>query len=82
MAVFLLKGRYGGTFNPGTATGAVFADVPATHWAAAWIERAYQYGITVGCSAGPARYCPDDQVSRAAMAVFLKRGFALVAPPN
>ena len=43
---------------------------------------AYQYGITLGCSASPARYCPDDQVSRAAMAVFLKRGFALVAPPN
>jgi len=82
MAIFLLKGRYGGTFNPGTATGTVFADVPATHWAAAWIERAYQYGITLGCSASPARYCPDDQVSRAAMAVFLKRGFALVAPPN
>ena len=82
MAIFLLKGRYGGTFNPGTAAGTVFADVPAAHWAAAWIERAYQYGITVGCSASPARYCPDDPVSRAAMAVFLKRGFALVAPPN
>ena len=31
-------------------------------------------GITVGCAAGPPRrYCPDDFVSRAQMATFLKR---------
>jgi hypothetical protein len=82
MAIFLLKGRYGGTFNPGTGTGTVFTDVPSTHWAAAWIERAYQYGITLGCSASPAKYCPDDLVSRASMAVFLKRAFYLVGPPT
>ena len=38
MAIFLLRARFGPAFNPGTATGLVFADVPATHWAAAWIE--------------------------------------------
>jgi hypothetical protein len=71
MAVFLLKGKYGQTYNPPAATGAVFGDVPAGHWAAPWIEQLYAEGITGGCGNG--NYCPETQVSRDQMAVFLLR---------
>ena len=81
MAPMLLKARYGSTFNPGSATGTVFADVPRTHLFAAWIERIYQYGITLGCTSTPRNYCPDASVTRAQMALFLQRTFNLVSPP-
>jgi hypothetical protein len=81
MAPFMLKGRYGSTFNPGTASGSVFADVPATHAMAAWIERLYSYGITTGCTGTPRNYCPDASVTRGQVAIFLMRAFGLVAPP-
>ncbi|MBL8063022.1 MAG: S-layer homology domain-containing protein [Anaerolineales bacterium] len=70
MAVFILKGIHGGNYTPPAATGNVFNDVPASHWAAAWIEQLYAEGITVGCSIGS--YCPDQtETTRAQMAVFL-----------
>jgi hypothetical protein len=57
----------------------VFDDVPASFWAAAWIERFQALGFTNGCAA--ARYCPDAHVRRDEMAVFLQRVFALPAKP-
>jgi hypothetical protein len=82
MAPFLLKARYGSTFNPGKATGSVFGDVPAAHWAAPWIERLYSYGFTTGCTASPRNYCPDLLLTRAQMAIFIKRVFNLASPPS
>ena len=59
-----------------------FADVDAGQWWAAHVERLAELGITVGCGAGPARYCPDDPVTRAQAASFLERAFRLdPAPP-
>jgi hypothetical protein len=81
MAPMLLKARYGATFNPGTASGTMFADVPRTHPFATWIERMYSYGITTGCTTSPRRYCPDATVTRAEMALFLQRTFGLLPPP-
>lgn len=81
MAPMLVRARYGATFNPGTATGTIFTDVPASHPFAAWIERAYQYGISLGCSGSPRKYCPNAQVTRAQMAMFLQRAFALPPAP-
>jgi hypothetical protein len=75
MAVFLLRSKHGVAYNPPTATGTVFTDVPASHWAAAWIEQLAAEGITGGCGAGT--YCPENQVTRAEMAVFLVRTFDL-----
>ncbi len=72
MAVFLLKLRYGATYSPpavGTSTG--FTDVPTTHWAASFIKKLFQDGITAGCSS--TTYCPDSPVTREQMAVFLLR---------
>jgi len=81
MAVFLLRAKHGQDYIPPSATGTVFADVPATHWAAAWIEQLAAEGITNGCGGG--NYCPGALLSRDQMAVFLLRtrhGQAYVPP--
>jgi Tol biopolymer transport system component len=70
MAVFLLRGIHGSTYNPpavGEGTG--FVDVPTDHWAAAWIKQLAAEGITGGCGGG--NYCPGAPVTRDQMAVFL-----------
>ncbi len=72
MAVFLLKAEHGSDYVPPAASGTLFSDVPADHWAAAWIERLAAEGITTGCSAG--MYCPQNPVTRAQMAIFLLKG--------
>jgi hypothetical protein len=69
MAVFLMKGEHGVAWTPPLATGAVFSDVPASAFAADWIEALAAEGITAGCGGG--RYCPSGLVTRAEMAVFL-----------
>ena len=74
MAVFLLKSRHGTSYSPGGEIGD-FSDVPANHWAAAWIEQLAAEGITSGCGAGI--YCPESSVTRAQMAVFLVKTFNL-----
>jgi hypothetical protein len=81
MAIFLLHARYGSTYNPGTATGTLFADVPKTYWAAAWVERAYQLSMMPGCASSPLRFCPDVLVTRAEMATLLKNTFSLALAP-
>ena len=57
-----------------------FNDVPDSHWAADWIYRLHDSGITTGCSLEPPLYCPEDSVTRAQMAVFLERGINLGVP--
>ncbi|MBI5295146.1 MAG: S-layer homology domain-containing protein [Chloroflexi bacterium] len=69
MAVFLERGMNDSTYTPPPATGTIFNDIPADHWAGAWIEQLAADGITGGCGNG--NYCPDLQVTRAQMAVFL-----------
>jgi hypothetical protein len=61
----------------------VFADVPLGYWALDFVERLYAAGITGGCATSPLRYCPEETVTRAQMAVFLLRGRygASYAPP-
>ncbi len=55
--------------------GHLFADVPVVgkEWMEPWIEAFYNAGITTGCGAGPLIYCPENPVTRAAMAVFILR---------
>ena len=84
MAVFLVRGQHGGTFVPPPATGTVFADVPASHPQAAYIEQLFRDGLTNGCATSPLRYCPGDAVPRDQMATFLIRvahGAAYTPPP-
>jgi hypothetical protein len=78
MAVFLVRAKHGASYVPPPATGTVFADVPATFWAAPYIEQIYRDGITAGCGGG--NYCPAGIVSREQMAAFLARTFNLPLP--
>jgi hypothetical protein len=81
MAVFLLKASLGEHYAPPPATGAVFGDVPASAFAAAWIEDLAARGVTGGCGGGD--FCPDATVTRAQMAVFLLKALngSSYAPP-
>lgn len=74
MAVFLLRAKYGSSYSPPAATG-IFGDVPLNYWAVHWIEQLAAEGITAGCGNGD--YCPESQVTRDQMAVFLVRTFGL-----
>jgi Immunoglobulin I-set domain/Right handed beta helix region/S-layer homology domain len=77
MAVFMLKASQGSTYTPPAASGTIFADVPASAFAAAWIEDLYKRNITGGCFSNPPRYCPTNPNNRQQMAVFLTKAFGL-----
>ncbi len=78
MAVFILRGKNGGTFLPPPATGNVLEDVTATTFLARWVEQFFTDGLTTGCGTSPGaskpNYCPTDNVTRDGMSVFLLRG--------
>ena len=76
MAVFLLAAEHGSSYTPPPATG-IFTDVPLSSPFARWIEQLYREGITAGCGTNPPRYCPDQNVTRGQMAVFLSSTFSL-----
>jgi hypothetical protein len=69
MALFLLRAKGGPSYLPPACTNATFSDVPCSNPFAAWIYELVARGITTGCGGG--RYCPNDPVTRAQMAVFL-----------
>jgi photosystem II stability/assembly factor-like uncharacterized protein len=82
IAVFLLRGKNGVGYAPPPATGTVFGDVPASAFAAGFIEELSVQGITAGCGGG--NYCPDAALTRAEVAVLLlktKHGSNFVPPP-
>jgi hypothetical protein len=78
MAVFLLRTRDGGTYNPPACTVATFLDVPCSSPFAAWIYELVRRGITGGCATG--LYCPTSPNTRAQMAIFLTTTFGLALP--
>jgi hypothetical protein len=81
MAVFLLRAKYGSSYMPppvGTSTG--FIDVSVSHPLARWIKQLAAEGITSGCDS--VNYCPDFDVTRGQMAVFLVRTFDLPHSPS
>jgi hypothetical protein len=61
---------------PGVAT---FADVPVGHPQRQFIEAMVAAGITGGCGGG--NYCPNDNVTRGQMAVFLAAALGLHFAP-
>ena len=58
-----------------------FADVDASHPQAALVERFAEIGVTQGCGDGT-NFCPDGEVTRAHMAVFLSRAHGLPEGPD
>ncbi len=63
--------------DPEPISASRFADVAVDQWWAPHAERLAELGITLGCGTEPARYCPDDPVTRSQMASFLARAFRL-----
>ncbi|OGP73928.1 MAG: hypothetical protein A2V86_03660 [Deltaproteobacteria bacterium RBG_16_49_23] len=50
-----------------------FVDIPGTNWARDYIYTIFNFDITLGCSAAPLQYCPDNPVTREQMAAFIVR---------
>lgn len=87
---FLIFGQHTGSDQQGTpppgglaqgtpgATGAsqppIFADVPSSHWARAYIETLYHQGYVAGCATSPLEYCPDSPMTRGESAVLIEKG--------
>jgi hypothetical protein len=85
MAVFLLRAKHGASYAPPPAVH-TFADLPVAgkEWQEAWVDQFYLEGITSGCGMSPLIYCPENPVTRAAMAVFILRakyGASYTPPP-
>ncbi len=80
MAVWLVRALDGR--DPPRSGDSRFADVASWQWWAPHVERLADLGITRGCKTGPARFCPDQPVSRAQMASFLQRAFRLSPAPS
>ncbi len=60
-------------YVPPACTG-IFTDVACPDgFAVNWIEKLYNDGITAGCGTNPLTYCPDANVTRAQMAVFIEK---------
>ena len=62
--------------DPVSVTSTRFGDVDPSHPYAAFVERFADLGGTAGCNDGTV-FCPDADVTRAQMAVFLARAFDL-----
>ena len=82
IAVILCRAK---GFEPLPRDTPTFADVPPDHWGYGWIERLVDRdswcGVLMsgGCDPGPPpKFCPDDIVTRASLAVFLGRAFGIV----
>jgi hypothetical protein len=71
MAKFIVLALAGSsfTYNPTP----YFTDVPASYLYFTYIQKLYELGITDGCQAAPAMFCPDDGVTRDQTAAFIIR---------
>ena len=86
MAVFVLVAREGATYLPPLCTTPVFNDVPASNPFCRWVEELVRRGVAGGCGGG--NYCPNGQVTREQMPIFVLRTLdptltpPACAPPN
>jgi hypothetical protein len=72
MAVFIIRALLGEI--PDDPRDPFFDDVRRTHPFFKYVQKMKELGITNGCSENPSLYCPDDNVTRGQMAVFIVRG--------
>ena len=63
--------------EPDELSSTRFVDVGADEWWMPFVERLAELGVTKGCEVEPARFCPEQFVTRAQMATFLTRAFFL-----
>ena len=67
--------------DPPAVSETRFDDVDADGFHAPFIERMAELGVTTGCGDGSG-FCPDRNVTRAQMAVFLSRAYNLPEGPD
>lgn len=48
-----------------------FEDVASDSWYYKWVETLFKSGLTAGCSETPKLYCPDNNVTREELSVFM-----------
>ncbi|HTG35806.1 MAG TPA: S-layer homology domain-containing protein [Thermoanaerobaculia bacterium] len=78
-----MRSSHGPAYLPPLATGTLFQDVPAGHWAGRWIEQLAADGVAAGCGGGS--YCPDAPLTRAEIARLLlqaRHGSGFTPPPR
>lgn len=86
---FTVAPHQGSTPRTGTLTvagvtfsvvqGAHYSDVPVSHAFHSYIGKLSARGITLGCGGG--QFCPDANVTREQMAIFVERAMGVFAPP-
>jgi len=69
MALWLGRAKYGANFQPPSATGRRYTDVPANFWAAGWLELADRDRVYRGCG-DFSTACPSQSMTRAQLAVY------------
>jgi probable HAF family extracellular repeat protein len=69
MAAFIIRAKFGEEFS--FSTTPYFTDVPDRHPLFKYVQKMRDEGITSGCT--PTLYCPDSNVTRGEMAVFIIR---------
>ena len=79
LAVWLVRVLDGanapGFADASTGGASRFADVAASLPERPFVERLADLGVASGCGGSPTRFCPDEAVSRAVMAIWLDRAF-------
>jgi uncharacterized repeat protein (TIGR01451 family) len=77
MAAFIIRALHDPGYVPPTPGSQRFNDVPSNNVFYGYIDELAVRGVTLGCSASPPLYCPDNTVTRGEMAAFLVRAFNL-----
>jgi hypothetical protein len=83
VVIFGLKMKYGNSYLPPPASGAVFADMTdPRYYATSWAEQAYRDGLIPACgtSAGKPKFCPKVLVTRGLGAYVIVRAKNLRMP--
>ncbi len=80
LAIMLGRAKYGPTIP--SYTSSVFSDLPLTSPAGPWAQKLYTDKITSGCNASPLNFCPNNEVTRAQLAVFLANAYPQPATLN
>jgi hypothetical protein len=78
MAVFIERAM--GNFSPSPSPTDMFTDVQVGNPFKPFIEELYNDGITGGCNLSPLQYCPQNNVTRGEMAVFIERALGNFSP--
>ena len=75
LAVYLLKTLEGVSYVPPACGTPIFNDLPASSPFCRWVEELARRSVVGGCGGGA--YCPQVQVPRDQMSVFLSVTFGL-----